>query len=291
LQPVSFGKAIEKALKNLGILESYKRQKALTLWDKVCGKQAAQVSRAEKLLGDKLFIQVKDHIWASEMTHFAYTYLKKYRKLMGPGVINKIYFRVKPGGFDSENKDMDEDKFTPESIQLDESEKQKIESAVSIIEDEDTRHLAGKIFTRAMKFEKWLLMHGGKKCFHCGVVIEKNMTFCPICVRELEKENAGRLREALEKEPWLTFEKAIKQINPLSYSLFSQVKTGIIESLEENIYSQLSYDNKEEIDSMKIKSDIITLAMLATEKPPSKLSDSLIEDYLPERLYRFYKEG
>lgn len=291
MQPVSVGKAVEKALKDLGLYKSYKRQRALILWEKVCGKQAAQVSRAEKLLGDKLFIAVKDHIWASEMTHFAYTYLKRYSKLMGPGVINRIYFRAKPGELDPEYNEEDKEEFNPESVVLDNEEKKKIQSAVSGIDDETTRGLAEKIFSRAMKFEKWMLMHGGKKCFHCGVVIEKNMTFCPICVRELEKENASRLRDALEKEPWLTFDKAIKKINPISYNLFSEVKTGLIERLEESIDLQMSKKNKEEIDSMQVKSEIITLAMLATEKPPSKLSDNLLADYLPARLYRFYKKG
>ncbi|MCD4786538.1 MAG: DUF721 domain-containing protein [Candidatus Eremiobacteraeota bacterium] len=291
MQPISIGKAVKKVMKDLGLYESYERQRALILWEKVCGKQAAQVSRAEKLLGDKLFIAVKDHIWASEMTHFAYTYLKRYSKLMGPGVINKIYFRAKPGGFDSEDKDGDEEEFNLESVELDDQEIKKVQFAVSGIEDETTRELAQKIFTKALKFDKWLLMHGGKKCFHCGVVIEKNMTFCPICVRELERENAGKLKEAFQEEPWLTFEKAIKKINPLSHSLFSEVKTGIIEGLEESIDSHMSKKNKENIDSLQVKSEIITLAMLATEKPPSKLSDKVLNDYLPTRLYRFYKEG
>jgi hypothetical protein len=289
LQPGRIENALKNILKKLDLFDSYKKHKALIVWERVCGSRVAAFSMAKKLTGDKLHVVVKDHIWASEMSMQEYEFLKRYSKILGKNIVNKIYFKADPSEFGKKKKNReDEEGFEHEKIELNEQERKKIDDVLTEIKDDKTRMLADTILTRTSKHEKWVLLHGGVRCFHCGVAIEKNETFCHICVRELEKLNAAKLRKEVERRPWISYAEAIKTINPISYSLFCDVKSAIIAEVEENITS-MSSGNSSSIDAQGLKLEIITLAMLLSEKPPSQLKDEVVMETLPGWMYSFYK--
>ncbi|MCE1246355.1 MAG: DUF721 domain-containing protein [Firmicutes bacterium] len=289
MQPGRIENSLKNILKKLNLFDSYKRHKALTVWERVCGSKIAALSIAKKLTGDKLHIAVRDHIWANEMSLREYEFLKRYEKILGRGVVNKIYFRAEPTEFGKKKKQKNgEDDYSIDSLELGEKDKEKVESALIGLTDEKTIELARKILTRNLLYEKWILEHGGVRCFHCGVAIEKNLTFCPVCVRELEKRNASLLKKELENRPWLSFSEAIKTVNPITYSLYCDVKSSIIADAEDSIDRLMTPpENQRDISALKL--EIITLAMLLSEKPPSQLKDEVVIETLPGWMYQIYK--
>jgi len=410
LRPIKLKSALSSLLKGMEIYDSYKKQRAIIIWPEVCGKKVAEISRAVSLKGTQLFIDVKDHIWASELTHMQMEYLEAYEKLLGSsllgvedvfnwkallsalknpatndkkrivdlldeksaaiikfleggakpgkaarraivsglnkiirnrafytsaafghlklnyeigrflkkgiqklerkevqifnrrlfeaafpgvivkcsGIVSKIYFRVNFQSF-SKSKKKSIEKYDLESVKLTKKERKKIDSVLSEVKDSETRDLAERILVRAEKFEKWLLKHGGRKCLHCGVVIEPEMSFCPICTRYLEKQNIGRLKTAMESKPWLTYPEAVTTISPLSYNLYSSIRSDMIDELRSVINNLIAKD-RGKLDISVIRTAIITLAMMRTGKQPSQLNDRAMMECLSGNMFKFYKD-
>lgn len=289
MQPIRLKSLLRSTLKKGEIYEIYRKHRAVLLWERVCGKEAARISKAKYLRGNRLFVSVKDHIWASQLTNFEAQYIEKFNKLLGKNVVNKIFFRAKPGDFTGEKNQGDEKDFNPGTLELTGEEKEKLQSLLNEIEDEKVRGHAEVILTRSMQLRRWLLENGGRQCFHCDSIVEPGQTFCPACVRELERENVGRLKEALDNKPWLDFEEASKTIMPLSHNLFDRVKGSLIGQLQSEIAASLA-DRRNPPDPGALKMEIITLAMLKSNKMPSRLKDDIMRDTLPSNMYEFYKK-
>lgn len=273
------------------IYEAYGKQRAVVVWENVCGKELGAFSKATNLRGDTLYVVVKDHIWANEMSMLELEYLEKYEKLLGQGVVKKIFFQAKPQAFKKKKgkkEETAEEEFSLEGIELDEEESEKIDNILKEIKDEETETLARDILTRAAKLERWLISHGGHKCHGCGVVIEPDISYCPICLRDLERKNIKVLFEALERKPWLSYEEAIKNIMPLSYGTYLALKSAKIAYIEGEIAGEMGKP-KDEIAINELKMSIITLGMLKSGTPPSRLTDYVLSSCLPEEMYLVYK--
>ncbi len=291
MEPIGIKKSLESLLKKMEIYETYGKQRAVLIWENVCGKEMGAFSMATNLRGDTLYVLVKDHIWANEMSMLELEYLEKYEKLLGPGIVKKIFFQAKPHAFGKKNKKTNEEipeEFNLDGIELDKEETEKIENVLKDITDGETEALARRILTRAAKLERWLIEHGGHKCHGCGVVIEPDISYCPVCLRELERKNIKVLFEALERKPWLSYEEAIKSILPLSYGTYIELKSAKIGVLEGEIAGEMSKP-KEEIQMNELKMSIITLGMLKSGKPPSRLTDGVLSSCLPEEMFQVYK--
>lgn len=291
MEPIGLKRSLESLLKRMEIYETYGKQRAVVIWENVVGKEMGAFSMATNLRGNILYVLVKDHIWANEMSMLELEYLEKYEKLLGPGIVKKIFFQAKPHAFGKKNKKTDEDvpeEFDLEGIELDNEETEKIENVLKDIADEETEALARRILTHAAKLERWLINHGGHKCHGCGVVIEPDISYCPVCLRELERKNIKVLFEALERKPWLSYEEAIKSILPLTYGTYTELKFAKIRVLEEEIADEMNKP-KEEIQINELKMSIITLGMLKSGKPPSHLKDSVLSSCLPEEMFEVYK--
>lgn len=288
MEPTKLKKILKSALKGYNINHIIKRHKATALWEQVCGKEASSVSKARYLKGKWLYVSVKDHIWASQMTHFEMQYIEKFDKLLGPGVVAKIFFQARSQDFEKpKTKASSKKDFCPSSIKLNKEEKKNIDELIKEISDEATKMHAEKILTTAFKKRKWLLKHGGSPCFHCKTPVEKDRLFCPPCERKLETLNVANLKALLEKKPWLNYEEAVKEVFPLSKGLFLQIKESETNLIEQSINNRLYSKDPSKRDS-SLKIDIITYAMMKSGNPPAKLKNEMLQKILPAGMYKFY---
>lgn len=62
----------------------------------------------------------------------------------------------------------------------------------------------------ALKREKALLKHGGKKCSRCGAVINGKGNLCAVCSRYEQEKLHDELVKFLLTEPWSDYENCKK---------------------------------------------------------------------------------
>lgn len=288
MRPIRLKSVLKRTLKDLDLYDVYRRHRAVTFWSRVCGKEVSAVTRAQKLSGRILFVAVKDHIWASELSHFKYQYIKKFKKMLGAGVVEDIRFKADWNAFKAPGGKQKKE-YSPEDTEVTKTDRKKIEKILSDVKDEKTRQLLFPLLAEKFKYERWLKKKGGEKCLACGVMIPTKKSFCPHCTDELEKKNLERLKETLAEKPWISYSKISNDIKPLSRDTFDRVKSDIAEKIYRNVIESMEKVRKgDEEEVSRIKGEIITLAMLRSGEKPAGLKNDLLKKVLPAGMYKFY---
>lgn len=286
MQPVSIKSCIKRTLKGLGLQEAYRRHRALSLWEKVCGKEVAAVTMAESIKSGVLFVATKDHIWAAELSNFTLKFTERFNRLLGREMVRKIRFAPKPTLFVKDKKKK-KSEYDPQSAELSKKDEKKVQEWTKDLKDEKARALVQKLLAEKFKYESWMKKHGAAQCFKCGVLIEKGRSFCFFCTLEMEENNVKLLGEAIEETPWITFQEAAQKITPLSFSVFRDVKDRIVNALHKEIVGLMETAGKSR--ERETKSKIVTLAMMKAEKKPAELKDEVLIENLSPFMYEYYK--
>ncbi len=69
---------------------------ACAAWKKAVGKRLAAVTRAQKLVRDRLIVEVDDDIWKANLWSLRGHILHNLEKAIGPGIVGHVEFRVMP---------------------------------------------------------------------------------------------------------------------------------------------------------------------------------------------------
>ncbi len=86
--------AIESSLRRFGIVRKVKRSQAVFMWEDVVGSSAAKVSSAVVCKDGILFVEVKNSVWAAELSLLKRDIIKKLNRRLGRGTIKDIRFRA-----------------------------------------------------------------------------------------------------------------------------------------------------------------------------------------------------
>ncbi|MFP4496793.1 MAG: DciA family protein [Vulcanimicrobiota bacterium] len=291
MQPMSIKSVLKRTMKKLDLYEIYKNNRSITFWPRICGKQLNQVTQALKLRGKILFVGVKDHIWATELSGFKYQFLKKFNKLLGTGIVEDIRFQVNPSLF-RKTEENEPVVYEFQEIELSARDEEEIENEICLIEDEKTRQMMRKFLEGKKKYEKWLKKRGGKPCPNCGAMIEKDEPLCPPCIIDRQGQDSQKLVEILNQTPWLDFRESKKQLSTLDFHLYCMVRDSLVEGLKNEVYDALKNIKAREnnIDTADLKTRIITFAMMKSGMPPARMTDDNLKKILPFSFYKYYQE-
>jgi hypothetical protein len=69
---------------------------ACAAWKKAVGKRLAAVTRAQKLVRDRLVVEVDDDLWRANLWSLRSQILQNLEKAIGPGIVGHLEFRVMP---------------------------------------------------------------------------------------------------------------------------------------------------------------------------------------------------
>ncbi|NLJ61092.1 MAG: DUF721 domain-containing protein [Firmicutes bacterium] len=86
--------AIESSLRRFGIVRKVKRSQAVFMWEDIVGPAAAKVSTAVTCRDGILFVEVKNSVWAAELSLLKRDIIKRLNRRLGRGTIKDIRFRA-----------------------------------------------------------------------------------------------------------------------------------------------------------------------------------------------------
>lgn len=86
--------AIESSLRRFGIVRKVKRSQAVLMWEDVVGHPAAKASSAVTCKDGILFVEVKNSVWAAELSLLKRDIMKRLNRRLGRGTIKDIRFRA-----------------------------------------------------------------------------------------------------------------------------------------------------------------------------------------------------
>lgn len=88
----TIAQALNQLIRDLGIENEILKHKALASWPEVVGKKIANISRAEKIVGRTLFVNVKNDSWRNELLFFKKEIIEKLNKKIGKCIIDDLRF-------------------------------------------------------------------------------------------------------------------------------------------------------------------------------------------------------
>lgn len=125
---------LKSLLKNWGLDRMDREQKVFLVWQEALGETLWKNTRPVAVHHGTLVIAVRDHAWMQELQFMKDDIIKKLNRVLGPGVIRGIRFKI--GAW--EEKEGDGDAGAPEAG-LDPEVIREAEQAVSVIEDPGLR--------------------------------------------------------------------------------------------------------------------------------------------------------
>ncbi len=86
------GNILSQYLRNLGLEQSIKRNKALLLWPEIVGPAIADITKPQRVSNKILFVQVNNITWRNELIYYKDEIIQKLNRQMGDQIIEEIKF-------------------------------------------------------------------------------------------------------------------------------------------------------------------------------------------------------
>lgn len=172
------------SLKALDLQKRVREETCLLYWDEVVGEQVAGAAQPDFVRDGKVFVTVKNSVWANELTFLKADIVSRLNDRIGSRVIKDLIFkagrmRARPspaGEKASEAPDL-------AGIELTEAELASVDDAVKAAGDPVGEPFR-RLLTTAIRLDKWKASQGWKPCRRCGALQNSETGICPTC--ELE---------------------------------------------------------------------------------------------------------
>jgi len=164
---------VETVLRKNNLWKDYCYQQTLLLWDKVCGKTIATLTRAQRFSKGTLWIEVPSPSIAQDLSLLGDEYIKRINKLVAKDIVKRI--RFVPGRFA---------RTQPVSKNLGSllaSDRAEAHTLFAQVADPELRELFERFYLTVRKREEVQLGRGAKRCSCCGVVFSGEGDICPGC--------------------------------------------------------------------------------------------------------------
>lgn len=88
------GDILDSMVTRMGIRRQLKKAGVIDAWCEIVGERISVETKAERVRGSTLFVNVSSPVWAQELEFLKPEILKKIREEVGRGVITDIRFRT-----------------------------------------------------------------------------------------------------------------------------------------------------------------------------------------------------
>ena len=90
VEPIA--RVLQEVIRDLGIAKKLSRQRAVVDWPGVVGQKVAGHSRAVRVDGGRLFVEVDSPVWAQELTLMKRKIVRELNARIGDQVIENVHF-------------------------------------------------------------------------------------------------------------------------------------------------------------------------------------------------------
>ncbi len=95
-RPAPLSELLGEFLRRPAIRRGLKTGRVLALWPRVVGPELARLTEPVRFSGGTLWVAVKDHLLAHQLTYQRSLLLARYAHRLGPGVVRELRFTVAP---------------------------------------------------------------------------------------------------------------------------------------------------------------------------------------------------
>ncbi|GBC92142.1 hypothetical protein HRbin15_00606 [bacterium HR15] len=192
MQPIEpAGRWLWEVLRQLGIEREFRAHRALSAWETIVGESIARVAQPLRIEGGTLWVAVKSNAWAQELQFQKAILLQRLNEKAGNDCFKEIRFVVRSqlrhpsSGSPSQR----EHRFLPQDLELTSEEREALQQSVATIEEPALREAIYRAREASLRYEKWRIQSGWRRCEQCGEWHAESSRRCFLC---REQGRAGR---------------------------------------------------------------------------------------------------
>jgi predicted nucleic acid-binding Zn ribbon protein len=190
IEPV--GRWLWDVLRQMGLERAIRAHLALQAWDAIVGEAIARVARPLRFEGGTLWIAVKSSAWAQELNFQKATLLERLNSEAGSDCFQEIRFVVRAslgqnGGAGTGGCPHEERESLPVQIELSPAEREALQRSVAVIEEPTLREAIYRAREASMRYQKWRMASGWRRCERCGEWHAESSRLCFLCRQERRK--------------------------------------------------------------------------------------------------------
>ncbi len=178
------GRWLWEVLRQLGIEREFRAHRALSAWEHIVGETIARVARPLRREGGTLWVAVKSSAWAQELQFQKATLLERLNREAGSDCFQEIRFVVRtplPNFSALSLLQSEEGGCLPSDIELTPEEREALERNIATIEEPALRSAIYRARSASLRYEKWRLRSGWRRCEQCGEWHTESSRLCFLC--------------------------------------------------------------------------------------------------------------
>lgn len=263
---------IPKTMKNLGLLNEYKKNQIFYTWGDIVGKEIGKHIIPQEIKFGVLYVYANSSVWANNFQYLKMEIIEKINEFLGCKFVKDIQFtRLKKKKNENYSaileRKVDLGKYV-KKVPITDEELILAEQKVKYIQDEDLKQKIKSVYLKNLQLIKLKKNYGWINCTKCGRLTPKEKPICFNCLREIKEEKEEAIIEIFEEMPWATYQD-ISQYVDCTMDMVKKQR----EKLVQTIASKLFPDDFKSIEAMK-------LVMLYKSISPDKLNECIIKDTL-----------
>ncbi len=165
LRPV--GQSLQRLLSKWGLERQFAIRHALSAWEEIVGEPIARIARPLRLENATLWVAVRTHTWAQELTFHKATLLQRLNErvdnfLHPEGSTEPAFRNLRfvvcqnlPSRFQIADEEASSPQTTPADIELSQSEQEAIANSFADVADERLRTALIRARIASMRYEQW----------------------------------------------------------------------------------------------------------------------------------------
>ncbi|MDW8106383.1 MAG: DUF721 domain-containing protein [Armatimonadota bacterium] len=178
--------ALRRLLTELGVDRQLRTYEALAHWSEIVGKPVAQAARPLRFDAGTLWVAVKSHTWAQELTFQKQTILRRLNERAKEERFQDIRFVVRqelPPLRGVGEVLIADSAPSLAAIPLTEAEEAEIEARVASIAEPKLREVLRQAQRATLRYQKYLAQQGWRRCVVCGCYHSDDSAICFLCAQ------------------------------------------------------------------------------------------------------------
>ena len=240
--------AVNNVLARLGLKEDIKRLQIVGAWEEFVGEELALRSRAVRVSGTVLWVEVTAPVWGQQISLHKYQLLSRIGRTFGYGLIKDIRtflantpFPDQPGGSPRQGE------VKRWRLEIRPEHRQKAELITQDITDEKLKKSMQGVVARGLAREEWKRERGWLSCSKCGALYPSLVEeTCFICRDKEQANRVERLKLLLMQVPWYSYQEAVGDLDNLTQEEYRAVKE-VIAATWESAASRLKWSSPDKV--------------------------------------------
>ncbi len=303
---------VPKAMKKLGLLKEYKKNKIFYSWGDIVGEDIAKYIIPQEVKYGVLYVYAYSSVWANNFQYLKLDIIDKINEEAGYKIIKDIQFTRFKKKVQNNYSPIWEQKVNLgkclQKVVITDDDKIKIDKQLKNIEDTDLRRILISVRLKSIQLSKLKKDYGWHECKRCGKLSPPQETYCVNCQRVLHQEKLDKITEIFQAVPWVKYQDIVKYVD-CDINMVNKQRLKLVQIWASYLQPEVDYpvDNQKRYSKYNLSKNLQAnmnenyseqakkVVMLYKSIPPDKLNKAVLKEVIGklryDTAYWQYKKG